>query len=158
MNVELNLNLPSDLAIILGVVLSIITFTKGVTEYSKQGIEKRANLFMELEEKFFNNASFVEICELLDSNETNLASINYKNKIEFVAFFEHIALLVNSGLLNLKLVSYVYGYYIVKCCESDHFWSEDLDRKSEYWMLFFALAEDVKSIKIINIDPRSLKI
>lgn len=146
------------MAITLGVALSIITFAKGVTEYSKQGIEKRANLFMELEEKFFNNTSFVEICELLDSNETNLASINYKNKIKFVSFFEHIALLVNSGLLNIKLVSYVYGYYIVKCVESDHFWSEDLDRKSEYLVLFFALAEDVKSIKIINIDPKSLKI
>lgn len=157
MNLSFNLSLPTDLAIIFGILGSLITFFKGVVEYSKQGSEKRADRFFKLEHEFLSNASYKNICNLLESDSHELSKISYEDKVSFLGFLEQIALLVNSKLLSIEIASYVYGYYVSRCSSSKNFWTEDLDKNSSYWSLFFSFAEKCKKVTPEDIKPNNLR-
>ena len=157
MNLSFSLNLPTDLAIIFGILGSLVTFFKGMIEYTKQGSEKRANRFFKLEHEFFSHESFKTIVNMLDTDNPELAAISYEEKVTFLGFLEQIALLVNSTLLTIYVANYVYGYYVNKCAESKYFWTDDLDKDSPYWKLFFNFAEQVKGINPEQINPNKLR-
>jgi hypothetical protein len=157
MNIAFSLNLPSDLAIIFGIIASAISFSKGIYEYIRQGSEKRALNFFKLEHEFFSSESNIVICKLIEDDSSNLLNVSYEDKVKFLGFIEQIALLVNSKLLSLEIASYVYGYYVLKCSDSINFWSNDMDKGSEFWNLFFSFSEKIKQIDIKKINPNSLK-
>ena len=157
MNFSFNLSIPTDLAIIFGILGSLLTFFKGVLEYSRQGSEKRANRFFKLEHEFLSNAAYKTICNYLENDDLELSKISYEDKVSFLGFLEQIALLVNSKLLSIEVASYVYGYYVMKCAESKNFWTKELDRESDYWILFFSFSRKCSQIKPENINPDKLK-
>jgi hypothetical protein len=157
MNLEFSLNLPSDLAVIFGIIASVITLTKGIYEYIRQGSEKRSLNFFKLEREFFSNESNILICKLIEDDSPNLLNVSYEDKVKFLGFMEQIALLVNSKLLSLELASYVYGYYVLRCSSSVNFWSNDMDKGSEFWNLFFSFSEKIKQIDTKKINFNSLK-
>ena len=157
MNLSFNLSLPTDLAIIFGILGSLITFFKGVLEYSKQGSEKRADRFFKLEHEFLSNNAYKSICNFLENDDEELLKITYEEKVSFLGFLEQIALLVNSKLLSIDVASYVYGYYVTICAESKNFWTEELDRDSTYWSLFFSFSEKCLQTKPETINPNKLR-
>jgi hypothetical protein len=157
MNLSFNLSLPTDLAIIFGILGSLVTIFKGVLEYSKQGSEKRADRFFKLEQEFLSNPKYKNICNLLEDDNYKLVKISYEDKVAFLGFMEQIALLVNSKLLSIEIASYVYGYYVGKCSESKNFWSDELDKNSSYWNLFFLFSEKCNQNKAESINPKNLR-
>jgi hypothetical protein len=157
MNLSFNLSLPTDLAIIFGILGSLVTFFKGVMEYSKQGSEKRADRFFKLEREFLSNNAYKTICNFLENDDLELSKITYEDKVSFLGFLEQIALLVNSKLLSIQVASYVYGYYVTKCAESKNFWTEELDKDSAYWNLFFSFSRKCSQIQPESISPNKLR-
>jgi hypothetical protein len=157
MNFSFNLSLPTDLAIIFGILASLVTIFKGVLEYSKQGSEKRADRFFKLESEFLSNTAYKNICNLLESDDLELSKITYEDKVSFLGFLEQIALLVNSKLLSIEMASYVYGYYVIKCADSKNFWTEELDKKSTYWNLFFSFSKKCSQTKPEKISLNKLR-
>jgi len=51
-----------NFAILLGVIVSIHSLLKSVSEYSKQGTQKRADYFFNLQKRFKENEIFGDIC------------------------------------------------------------------------------------------------
>ena len=60
----------------------------------------------------------------------------------FLRYFEEIALMVNSGLLRKDVAHYMFGYYAIRCWESDYFWTH-LNRQGPYWALFREFAGEM---------------
>jgi hypothetical protein len=149
--------IPRDLAILVTLVGGFAACFKGLVEYVKQGAEKRANRFFQLEKEFLGDASFVRIIECLDVKSADLATIAYQEKVRFVGFFEKLALLQNSGLILPQVASYVYGYYVILCARSDDFWSSEMDRSSPYWVLFFDFASKMERLPPTSFSPGRLK-
>ena len=135
-----------DLTIIIGGIITVITFVKGVFEYSRQGTQKRSEHFSELRMRFQENPLFKELAQELHENSPKLADRPFKEKRELLGFFEDIALMANSGLIRKNVVHYMFGYYMIHCWESDNFW-KGLHRDSKYWALFRHFAEEMQEFE-----------
>jgi hypothetical protein len=144
-----------NIATIVGVVIAVFTFIKGIIEYNKQGSQKRAEFFNAMRKKLKENSVFSRIRELLDDNDKALCDISFADRRDFLGFFEEIALMVNSKLLKKNVAHYMFGYYVIQCWKCEHFWV-DIKKDSIYWRLFkeFAMVmerEEKKLKKTIEI-------
>ena len=135
-----------DLAAVVGAVIALITLVKAVIEYAHQGAQKRAEYFLEMRKRLKENTSFREICALLETDDPNLQAVPFKEKRDLLGFFEEVALMVNSGLIRREVAHYMFGYYAIRCWESDHFWS-DVNRGSTYWELFKDFSLQMKEME-----------
>jgi hypothetical protein len=82
-----------NLAIIFGTVVAAATLVKGLIEYMRQNAQKRAEHYISMREKFKENDRFQELFELLDSDDPKLADFPYHKKLDFLGFYEDIALM-----------------------------------------------------------------
>jgi len=62
-----------------------------------------------------------------------------------VGFFEEFALLKNSGLINDEVALYMFGYFAIKCIDSQNFWF-DLNKKQPLWGAFMDFAKEMKAM------------
>jgi len=135
-----------DLATILGVAIALVTVIKGVFEFTQQGAQKRAEQFTAMRRHFKEDQSFKEICDLLETDDPKLREISFKDKRDFLGFFEEIALMFNSGVIRLGVAHYMFGYYAIRCWASENFWSS-VNRNSPYWSLFKDFAAVMKTVE-----------
>lgn len=135
-----------DVATIAGVVIALVTLAKGVYEYVRQGAQKRAEQFIEMRRRLKENDTFRELAALIEMNDPKLQGVPYKDKRDYLGFFEEIALMVNSGIIRIELAHYMFGYYAIRCWESDCFWG-DVNRDSQYWVLFKEFVRKMKEIE-----------
>ena len=90
-------------------------------------------------------------------NDLKLQSVPYKDKRDYLGFFEEIALMVNSGIIRIELAHYMFGYYAIRCWESDCFWG-DVNRDSQYWVLFKEFVRKMKEIEnTFTYDERKFR-
>jgi hypothetical protein len=150
---QLTLENWKDIAIIIGVVVSlgtliigIFTITKGVIEYINQGTQKRFEQFTEIKKWFYDREVFQKIAFHLETDDVELKTIDYRDKCDFIAYYEVISLMMNSKLIRPEVVYYMLGYYAIRCFESKNFWS-DVNKDSQYWASFRDFAEQMKSIE-----------
>jgi len=129
---------------IAGAAIALLTLLKGVFEYVLQGTQKRCDLFLAIHARFKDNAKFDEICCLLEEGDPHLADVSYADKNAFLSFFEEVALIVNSRLLKREVAHYMFGYYAIRCWESDDFWT-GVNRQGLYWSLFRSFVEQMKA-------------
>ena len=115
-------------AVIVAIV-TLIGLFKGVIEFSLQGAQKRAEIFLKKQGEYFANESFNKIRYLLDQDlnddpdDIQLEKISFEEKRAYLTFFEEIAILKNTGLIKSDLAYYMYGYYATRCKNSTHFWT-----------------------------------
>ena len=140
----LNLGLSEwkDLAAIFGAALAFATLLKGLMEYVRQGAQKRAELFLSMQRRLVESTVLDGITEMLETGDARLAETPIKDKSVFLRYFEEIALMVNSGLLRKDVAHYMFGYYAIRCWESDYFWTH-LNRQGPYWALFREFAGEM---------------
>jgi hypothetical protein len=135
-----------NVATIVGVAIAALALVKGLYEYSQQGRQKRAEHFIAMRKRFKENAAFIELCDLLEDEDPKLAQMPFKQKRDFLGFFEEVAIMVNSRLLRPEVAHYMFGYYIIDCWRSDSFW-QNLDRDSNYVSLFKNFALEMIAIE-----------
>lgn len=146
-----------DIATISGGVVALIALVKGVYEYIKQGSQKRAEQFIGMQKRFDENKLFREISSLTETDDPKLKDLSYKDKLDYLAFFEEIALLVNSNLISKEISHYMFGYFAIKCWKSKNFWT-DLERESIYWVVFKTFVEKMQEIeKHFTYDEKKLR-
>jgi hypothetical protein len=110
-----------------------------------------------MREKFMANEHFQEIFGLLENDDPKLANLSYEKKLNFLGFYEDIALMVNSDLLKKPVAHYMFSYYAIKCWESNNFWRY-IERNSLYWSLFQDFVSQMKQMEKSLIDkPNSIK-
>jgi len=135
-----------DVATILGSVIALLVLGKGVFEYASQGAQKRAEQFFAIRARLKDNESFKEICDLLERDDPSLASIAFKEKRDFLGLFEEVTLLMNSRLIRKPVAHYMFGYYAIRCWESEHFWA-DVNRESPYWAAFRKFVAEMRAVE-----------
>jgi hypothetical protein len=143
---QITLSQWKEIATVAGVLLALGTLIKGVIEYAHQGAQKRAEHFVAMRKRLKENAVFEELCALLETDDPKLREIPFKDKRSLLGFFEEVALMMNSGLIRKDVAHYMFGYYAIRCWESEHFWSE-VNRKSTYWALFRDFVEKMKALE-----------
>ena len=139
----LDTDLWKNTAIILGIVVSTYSVSLSGLEYSRQGTLKRADYFFELGKRFKQDNNLMEICSLCEVDDPALKIKPYNKRASLLSFFEEIAISMDSKLIKKEVVHYMFGYYIIKCWESENFWF-DLDRDGFYWTLFSRFAKEMK--------------
>jgi len=134
------------IATLIGALVALITLIKGVFEYTRQGAQKRADHFFELRKRYKENEKFMEIIALLDNEDPKVAEIPFKQRRDFLGFYEEIAIAVNSGLVRAPVAHYMFGYYAIKCWEDENF-SGDVHKDSAYWALMSSFVDRMKAIE-----------
>ncbi len=129
----------------IGSVIAFISLIKALIEYQKQGITKRSEIFLNMRSKLREDKSFSRICDLLERDDPKLREIPLVERDRFVGFFEELALLKNSGLINDEVALYMFGYFAIKCIDSQNFWF-DLNKDQPLWGAFFDFAKQMKSM------------
>ena len=135
-----------DMATIVGALVALATLTKGVIEYVRQGAQKRAELFMQMQKRFVESPTLDSITALLERRDPKLSELSFAEKSTFLRFFEEIAIMVQSGLLKKDVAHYMFGYYAVICWKSEHFW-QGVNRDGAYWSLFRRFASDMTEME-----------
>lgn len=135
-----------DITIIAGVVIALVTFIRGVFEYSRQGASRRAEHFLEMRRRLKEKETFKEIADLLEIDDPKLLNIPFKDKRDYLGFFEEIAISMNSGLIRKEVAHYMFGYYSILCWRSSNFWS-NVNRDSIYWVVFRDFVEQMEQVE-----------
>ena len=84
---------------------------------------------------------------MLETEDIELSEISIVEKDRFIGFFEELAIMKNSGLINAQLTFYMFGYYAIKCYDSENFWY-GLNRKHTLWSLFMDFAKAMMDAEI----------
>jgi len=137
-----------DTFAIVGIIVAFLTFLKALSEYRRQGTIRRIEFFLEARKRLKGSENFQKIINLLEKESPDLKRVDLGDKIQFVGFFEEIALLVNSKVVDPKIANYMFGYYARKCWNSQHFWElesrpeKPLDKWNDpYWVIFRSFIE-----------------
>ncbi|HEX6231589.1 MAG TPA: hypothetical protein VFZ63_00535 [Jiangellaceae bacterium] len=138
----------------IGAAVGLLTAWKAVSEYRKQGTIRRIEFFLEARKRLNENPTFQEIINLLETDNPALTAVPLGAKISFVGFFEEIALLLNSRVIRSEIAHYMFGYYAIRCWESQNFWLLDdrperpLDKINEpYWSVFRAFVNRMEPMR-----------
>jgi hypothetical protein len=143
---QLTLSEWKDIATIAGVAIALGTLINGLAEYTHQGAQKRAEHFLTMRKRLKESEVFEELCSLLETDDPRLSGLSFKDKRSLLGLFEEVALMMNSGLIREDVAHYMFGYYAIRCWESQNFWS-DVNRDSIYWALFKDFVEKMKAIE-----------
>jgi hypothetical protein len=99
---------------VLGAVVGLLGFLKGVLEYSRQNEMRRLDLFQAMRQRFEVSEGMKRVREALESDEANaLVSVTKKDKVDFLAFYEDLALMVVSGIIHPEIAQYFFGFYAI---------------------------------------------
>ena len=135
-----------ELKLIVSVIVAIIglaTLFKAILEYKRSTATKRLELFLSMRSRLREDEEFKTICDLLETDDPKLCELPLNQKDRFTGFFEELAIMRNSGLINDDVTLYMFGYFAIRCNHSENFW-RDLNRDQPLWSLFFKFADDME--------------
>jgi hypothetical protein len=127
-------------AALAAAVIALATLVKSGFEYVRQGTQKRAEYIFGIRNRFLANQTFRELCDLLETDDLGLKQVPFKDKRDFLNFFDDVALMLNSGLMKPDVCHYMFGYYAIRCRQSVNFWY-GLNKEGFYWKGFFVFAD-----------------
>ena len=130
----------------IGSVIALVSLIMALIEYQKQGITKRSEIFLNMRSRLREDESFSNICDLLERDDPNLREIPLVERDRFMGFFEELALLKNSGLINDEVSLYMFGYFAIRCIDSKNFWF-DLNKHQPFWGAFMDFSQQMKSMQ-----------
>ncbi|WP_375467795.1 hypothetical protein [uncultured Nostoc sp.] len=140
-----------NIAIIMGTFVALLTWIKGVYEYTRQLAQKRSEQYAEIRKRFRESKVISKLISMLETNDSYLAEVSWSEKVELLGFYEDIALMVNSGIIKRNVAFYMFGYYAIRCWESNYFWA-DVNRNSPYWSLFRNFVNEMKAAEVIFLE------
>ena len=145
-----------DIAAIASGLVASITLFWAVFTYARSLAMTRADRFLAMRIRFKENETFASLFELLTKKHSpELRQLSYRDKQLFLGFYEEIALLVNTGLMNKHAAHYMFSYYAIRCWNSPDFWC-GMDRESRFWRLFRNFVKEMEAIE--EIKPSHYKL
>jgi hypothetical protein len=128
----MDLHFVVDLIQNLGIAATAVGLVMGYFEYLRQGRQRRAEKYFELVREF---AKHDPILDLLRKDSPALKRLKPIQKERFLGFYEDLALLINSGLIQEHLAFYTFGYWLDQAWNSKHFWDDPKNKEDGYWFL-----------------------
>ena len=138
-------NGPGLSAIVAAVAL-FWAVCQAVYAFSKQNRLARFDKYSELSKGWSADKDIQRIKRLIEEDpKGELSNLSAAEKEEYVAVFDEIALMVESRIVRKEIAFYMFGYYVIHCCDNEEFWT-GMDKDSHYWSLFFRFAKEMKRI------------
>jgi hypothetical protein len=148
------------LTVIIAVIAGLIgfgTLLKAILEYRLQGRQKRAELFNQFKIKLLTDSRINNIIQHLENDRNELKEISTLDKYYFLGFYEQISIAINSGLLKKNVAHYFFGYFALRCWESENFWllsnNESINKDGYYWNVFKEFVLEMKKIQSRRTSP-----
>jgi hypothetical protein len=135
-----------DIATIVGAGGGLLTLIAGVYSYRKRSKQKRIEYFITKRKEFDEEVRFKKILTGFHNNNV-MRAIPAEDKRYFLGFLEEIALLMNSKMIPLPIVHYMFGACVIKCWEDQAFWENlggENEKNSDYWCLFRHFVEQMR--------------
>jgi hypothetical protein len=126
----------------LSIAVTAIGLVMGYFEYLRQGRQRRAEKYFELVREF---GKYDEILDLLQTDSPKLKKLRSSQRERFLGFYEDLALLVHSGLIQEHLAFYAFGYWLEKVWTSKNFWHDSKNKENGYWFLLRQLQFRMKA-------------
>jgi hypothetical protein len=144
-----------QISTILGVLIALAMFTKGIIEYSRQNKMKRAEYFISMRKRLKDDSRLSNMIELIHKKDSKLIDKElFEDKLYLTGFFEEIALLMNSKLIKPEITHYMFGYYAIRCWECDLFWT-GLNRNTPYWSILRDFVSQMKKSEL-NLKNKNI--
>lgn len=129
---DLIIKFLTSATLLVGVATGIIA----VIQYGRNNALRRVEHFRYLNEKLTETPKYLRIADLLQSESEEISEVSISDKTEFIGLYEIVAISMNSGLIKKEVAFYMFGYYAIKCWNSELFWNDDLEKESSYWHAF----------------------
>jgi hypothetical protein len=136
-------------------LVALGTFIKAILEYRLQGRQKRAELFDKFKTTLKTEPRIVNINSLLEADHETLTTIPLIDRYYFLGYYEQIAIAVNSGLIDKDVAHYMFGYFALRCWDSDNFWV-GINRQSYYWSVFKTFVDTMQKLENRNLNKSGL--
>lgn len=137
--------------------IGFFTLMKAIFEFRLQGKQKRADYFDNLKNRLRTDEKLCSITRHLEEDSEELRNVNHIDKYYFLGFFEQVAVSVNSNLIKENVAHYFFGYFAIRCWESENFWfisdSEEIAKDEYYWNTFKIFVESMKKIESKRTNP-----
>ncbi|HTA17027.1 MAG TPA: hypothetical protein VK786_04710, partial [bacterium] len=91
-----------------------------------------AEKYFELVKEF---AKFGDILDMLRTDSPALKKLKPNERERFLGFYEDLALLINSNLIQEHLAFYAFGYWLERVWVSKNFWGDPKNKEDSYWFL-----------------------
>ena len=146
------IDLFKDLSIIVAGLIAFITLWQGLFQYARQNHAARANQFIQMRRRFLEDAIFRRLLTMIFEGDASIANEPIQDRRNFIAFFEEVALLVNSGLIKPEVAHYMFGFYAIQIDENEPVWS-GLNKDGEFWRVFRDFVADMRKIPAPDGKP-----
>jgi hypothetical protein len=152
MLVVLETGIPSNVATPLGIaaamtgglslVVAVGTLVKAVMEFKRQNALKRFEKYQEMNNVYTHDATLTAFRDALRAGGETLAKYEVIEKYRFMAFYEDIAMMCQSGLMRIEVAAYLFGYDARKAANTDEF-AANLEniREDPNWTLFWCFCD-----------------
>jgi hypothetical protein len=161
---------------LLKVALPAVAALVAYRTYRRQTLQSRAEVFFNWNKWFDSEKGFgvgslegisdfgksASILALCDGDDAKLRQVPWEKKEALLAFFEELKLSINSGLIRREVVSYMFGYYVLKIADGKHFWEGDDgehwedERNAPYWALWKSLVAEMRREREKEFHPDQL--
>jgi len=132
-----------EIAIVLSASIGAFTFIVALLQYRRNSKLTRVEKFQEMRKAYLDRDCISRLLPLIETDDEALSHEPYQAKMTLLGFYEEIALLYKSKAIKRNVVHYMFGYYAIRCWESENFW-QDLNRDSPYWALFKWFVDDMR--------------
>jgi hypothetical protein len=139
----------NNLAVLTGIAAAIaflLPFSKSIFEYTRENSLKRFEKYQEMTREWNRDAEIQEVFRLLEENPAALRTYDAKKKRDFIEHYEDVAVMYESGLMRRSIAFYMFGYYAIRCFESEDF-REGIELESPYYALFRRFAKEMSQIE-----------
>jgi hypothetical protein len=141
----------------LGVIVAIISFYIALKQYNNINRFKKGEYFLNLRNKFRENADFNFIRQRIELNE-NIPENYIIHLYTYIGFFEDLQIAINSKFIDKKMVCYLFGYYIINCDNYIRNNNEiDIDLDLPLWAAFNELKMTMQNLLAPNIYNNDLQ-
>ncbi len=151
-----SLTLWKDIFTILGVLVAAGTFYMGYRGFKQQVRQKRYEYIKGVRDKASKDEKFQNIAGLLELDHESLKEVSLRDKLDFLSFYEEVALMVNSGFVTKEVAHYLFAKYLLLCWDhSEKFWEpvaigdqlRGVDRDSKHWSFLEDFVEDMRTLE-----------
>ena len=150
------LEVLAQIATIIVAPIAVLTLILGFFEYRRQGKDKKVEFFVTIRQRQKDNQAFQNIRTLLDNGDKALEDVPITDRMNFLGYFEELAIMVNSKIISIDIAHYMLGYYAIRCFESDCFW-KGINKDSHYWYLFKKFADEMKQVEKKKLEDKTNK-
>ena len=92
---------------------------KRIRRICETGAQIRAEHLIRLRRQFYEREDFRIIREFLAHESEDLTKIDVQTRLEFLTFFDELAILRNTKLLSPHVANYMFGFYVIRAARCD---------------------------------------